>query len=114
MSNGTDHDPAVSVQPAGSGIDLNRILFFVLFALVTGNGAFSVSQTSDRYTGADAERDNEHQREILSRIERKVDAVEDRVTGHLDTHPDRGLQSQISETRQELIRLEALHKAGER
>ena len=88
--NGNSKDPAT----------LRDFIGWLALAGVFGTGYHSVSSTEDRYTSREAAIVN-------ANVERRLVELSERVDGHLATHPDRGLQVQINELRQDLIRLEA-------
>lgn len=81
-------------------ISLDRILLIISLC-GGGYGTYlGTAGTEDRYYGSQG-RAQEVRTEYL---EKRLVKLEQRQDTHLDTHPDRGLQIQINELREELIR----------
>ena len=84
--------------------DLVRNIAYV-FSLIALGIAVWVG-TQDRYYAEDANNELEKRDIRIQFIERELQRLDDRLNKHLDTHPDRGLQLQIHELREEQARHE--------
>lgn len=86
------------------GLDSSLVRLVITAALVgsVGSSGVTLYRTQDRFYGADgAVLDSK-----LDNLSARVEKLENRITRHVDSHPDRDLQKQISELRQDLIRIE--------
>ena len=92
--------PGETTDAGGLPVNLDRILIYVALISGLGSGYVGVVGTQDRFYGSQG-----------SALEVRVNYLErdigERFNRHIDTHPDRGLQVQINELREENIRLKA-------
>ena len=83
--------------------DLRGNLIWILLAASLGSSGYSLVNTDDRFRGTEG-------RVLETRVNyhnEKIERIEKRQDEHRDSHPDRGLQLQINEIREELIRMNA-------